>query len=253
MQIIALHGFTGCGEDFSGFAKLCPAVEKWDCPNLPGHGPEPQLNCSPEAKLHFIQSRASAYMSQASYRRPILLGYSMGARAALLHACRYPDLWDALILISPNPGIEAASERAKRRLVDEKLACRIERAGVDAFIEFWQNTPMIRSQRMIRDNWRTAMQVLRRQHTAAGLAASLRQFGQGCCPNLWPELPRLSLPTLLICGAMDKKYSELAARMSEVLPNCSQHTIAAVGHMPHLEAPAASAAIINRFLSTTLA
>ena len=252
MQILALHGFTGCGEDFADFAALCPAVDAWDCPNLPGHGPQPQLDCSPEATLHFIQSRASADKSHASTRRAILLGYSMGARAALLHACRYPEHWDALILISPNPGIEAATERVERRRVDERLACRIERGGVHAFIEFWKNTPMIRSQKTIRADWRTTMQAARRQHTAAGLAASLRQFGQGNFPNLWPELPQLSLPTLLICGASDEKYSRLAARMSTVLPNCSQYTIAAVGHMPQLEAPAASAAIINSFLSTRL-
>ena len=173
----------------------------------------------------------------------------MGARAALQHAVQFPDSWDALILISPNPGIENEDERAKRREVDGKLAERIESEGVAAFIEFWQNTPMIRSQKRIRADWLDAMQRNRREHTATALAASLREFGQGSCPNLWPELGKLTMPTLLITGAQDRKYTRIANRMVEHLPNGNHETIDKVGHMPHLEAPEIAAAIIDDFLN----
>ncbi|MFP4157367.1 MAG: alpha/beta fold hydrolase [Opitutales bacterium] len=250
MHILALHGFTGVGSDFAPFAKLCD-VAQWHGPNLPGHGPNPQLNCAPEAVLDWIQSQASALPSKSPGAAPeptILLGYSMGARAALLHAIRCPEQWDALILISPNPGIEDEQDRARRRAVDEKLARRIEQDGVPAFIEFWQNTPMIRTQKTIREDWREAMQAQRKQHTAAGLAASLRQFGQGQCPNLWPELKRLTRPTLLLCGREDHKYTALAERMVNQLPCAVSRTIHQAGHMPQLENPAASAREINDFL-----
>src|SRR6056297_509909 len=114
-QIFALHGFTGVGSDFAPFAKLFDATT-WHCPNLPGHGPSPQLDCKPEATLDFIQSQVSdlrfqpsAPQFQVSALSPqpsALLGYSMGARAALLHAMQFPKQWNALILISPSPGIE---------------------------------------------------------------------------------------------------------------------------------------------------
>ena len=175
----------------------------------------------------------------------------MGARAALLHAVQHPEKWDALILISPNPGIEEEATRAERRAVDEKLAQRIDHEGAAAFIEFWQNTPMIRSQKNIREDWRDAMQASRTQQTATGLATSLRQFGQGQCPNLWPKLPELSMPVLLMSGTEDRKYSAIAQRMSEILPDCTRYAIAGAGHMPHLEAPTTSAASIKHFLDIT--
>ncbi len=172
----------------------------------------------------------------------------MGARAALLHATAHPELWDALILISPNPGIEDAAERAARRKSDESLALRIEREGIPAFLEFWQNTPIIRSQQNIRPDWLHTMQASRLCHTAPGLTASLRQFGQGSCPNLWPELSKLTMPVLCITGAVDEKYGAIAAHIQARLPHATHHVIPAAGHMPHLEAPDPTAAAIRKFV-----
>ena len=170
----------------------------------------------------------------------------MGARAALQHACMYPESWDALILISANPGIESAEARTERCEADSALASRIEACGLDAFLDYWQDTPMIRSQRRIRSDWRAAMQTSRAQHTVAGLARSLREFGQGSCPNLWPEFLNLTMPVLLITGAEDTKYTALSDRMRK---HVTMRTIIdTAGHMPHLEQPEATAAAINRFL-----
>jgi 2-succinyl-6-hydroxy-2,4-cyclohexadiene-1-carboxylate synthase len=253
-QVLALHGYTGLGTDFAPFAELCDFAT-WHCPDLPGHGPNPQLDCTPEATLDFIQSQSSALRSPVlhSQRRrtdqpSVLLGYSMGARAALLHAFHFPKKWDAVILISPNPGIEDDTERAKRRATDEKLARRIEGEGASSFIKFWQNTPMIRSQKNICEAWRRDMQKARGSHTTAGLAASLRQFGQGQCPDLWPELNQLTLPTLLLSGSEDQKYTRISERMSQTLPNATHQIVKKAGHMPHLEKPEICAGLITDFL-----
>lgn len=255
MHILALHGFTGRGSDFVSFAEQVGG--DWLCPDLPGHGPDPRLDCTPAATLRFVEAeRASCHSQRSTFNvHPlrVLLGYSMGARAALQHAVAHPATWDALILISPHPGIEDPVERAARRASDEMLADRIEREGVTAFLEFWQQTPMIRSQRQIHPDWRKAMQTARAGHSARGLAASLRQFGQGVCPNLWPEWSRLALPALLITGQNDSKYTDIAIRMSSQrassdVPSPIHVAIDSVHHMPHLEAPEASAEVVRRFL-----
>ncbi|HKK17924.1 MAG TPA: alpha/beta fold hydrolase [Opitutales bacterium] len=247
--ILALHGFTGGGADFAPFAKLCGG--NWHFPNLPGHGPNPQLDCTPEATLRLVEKERSTLNSRHS-RPNILLGYSMGARAALLHAVSSPRQWDALVLISPNPGIEAEAACEERKAVDEKLAQRIESEGVDSFIEFWQNTPMIRSQKKIRPDWREPMQALRKEHRAEGLAASLRQFGQGQCPNLWPELHKIKLPTLLIGGRKDAKYAGITEKMAHLLPDATLEILDGAGHMPHLEDPEICAGVIGNFLNKVI-
>ncbi len=173
----------------------------------------------------------------------------MGARAALLNATAHPTDWDALILISANPGIENEAERTARATHDTRLAQRVTRDGVPAFLEFWQQTRIIRSQQQIRADWRAKMLQHRLQHKAAGLAASLRQFGPAACPNLWPQLSTLQGPILLISGEHDSKYCEIAQRMQRALPQAQWIKIPDAGHMPHLEAPETTATAIRNFIN----
>lgn len=172
----------------------------------------------------------------------------MGARAALLHAVANPAYWDALILISANPGIEFEAERSARAASDSDLAQRIISDGVPTFLDFWQHRPIIRSQQNICADWRARMQQHRLQHSAIGLATSLKQFGPAACPNLWPQLSTLQCPILLISGEQDTKYCAIAERMQHTLAQAQWVSIPQAGHMPHLEAPEATAAVIRRFL-----
>ena len=256
MPILALYGFTGCGSDFAPFVDLCNAPTRgheleWHCPDLPGHGPDPQLDCTPEATLRVV-SEAHISLGTAPETSPrILLAYSMGARAALLHAVHNPGKWDALILISANPGIEDPAARADRVKADEALAQSLKRMGVAGFLDFWQETPLIRSQKNIPSAWRETMLQNRQRHTVEGLASSLRQFGQGSCPNLWPKVRELAMPVCLISGAKDTKYTAIAARILRRLPHPkSRHAIIdAASHMPHLEQAEATAGVVREFLS----
>ena len=178
----------------------------------------------------------------------------MGARAALLHAIQHPDAWDALILISGNPGIEDKADRAARRTADAELAASIERLGMEQFLEFWQETPLIRSQKGLPADLRTTMQASRLKNTTEGLANSLRQFGQGSCPNLWPELNKLTMPLLLITGEQDQKYTAIAQRMASDLstfhfPPSTHRIIDGMSHAPHLEGARETSKIIQHFIS----
>lgn len=246
MFILALHGFTGCGADFTPLAQTIGG--QWHCPELPGHGPESKLDCSPKATVDYINNLLIKHQLEATTEK-ILLGYSMGARAALLHATHHPDVWDALILISANPGIENEINRSNRSIADAKLADSIERLGIRAFLEFWQETPLIRCQKDIPTDQQALMQANRLKNTSAGLAKSLRQFGQGSTPNLWPEIGKLAMPALLITGEKDTKYTNIAQRMQKVLPNASHVSILNTSHMPHLEQPDSVEKAIKNFLS----
>lgn len=242
--IFALHGFTGRGADFAALAAdLCPGTGNWQSPDLPGHGPDALTDCSPRATLECIDAVAAQHPQSRT-----LLGYSMGGRAALLHLLAHPERWDHLILISTNPGISDPTARNMRIKEDAVLADRIETFGVDAFMKHWQEQPLIASQENIQTPWRDAMLTARREHQATGLAASLRQFGQGCFPNLWPELHKVSCPVLLLSGSLDRKYTTIAEQMKAALPFSKHQVLDGAGHMAHLEAPEQATRIILQFL-----
>ncbi|CAI8261090.1 MAG: 2-succinyl-6-hydroxy-2,4-cyclohexadiene-1-carboxylate synthase [Opitutia bacterium UBA7350] len=172
----------------------------------------------------------------------------MGGRAALLHACGFKNKWDALVLISTHPGIEPENERSARREADRKLASEALKLGAGAFIQRWQEHPLIQSQKTIRPDWHTAMQATRKKHSTNGLATSLLEFGQGSTPNLWPKLKQLRLPVLLLSGSLDKTYRNYAERMQIKLPNATHQSVEGAGHMPHLEKPEVTAEILKNFV-----
>lgn len=220
----------------------------WSCPDLPGHGTASDLPCRPGQVIEFIEQHAAAMDLKEKDSRKILLGYSMGGRAALLHACQFPEKWSALVLISANPGIESEAERKARCEADKDLADSVTKGGVTAFVEQWQEQPMIRSQKNIAADWYAAMQHTRQQHQAHGLAANLAEFGQGNCPNLWPQLETLNMPILLISGLEDEKYTAIASRMHAIIPNSKHVPITGAGHMPHLEQPKQTAEALRVFI-----
>ena len=242
IHLLALHGFTGCGLDFS--ALQTGSFAHWHCPDLPGHLSQTQLkDCSPQATLNCLLGHA-----QMLNRPRVLLGYSMGARAALQLIAHQPDSWDGLILISGNPGLSNPLERALRRQNDLQVARRIETIGLSAFLTEWQAMPIIQTQKNIPESIRKSMQSNRLKHTASGLAMSLRQFSVAVCPDLWPIIPSLQCPTLSITGSKDTKYGQIADKMQQLNNQIQVVTIDAVGHTPHLEAVDRCKPIIEKFL-----
>ena len=74
-------------------------------------------------------------------------------------------------------------------------------------------------------------------------------MGQGAQPDLGPSLPMLRVPTLLLSGALDEKYSTIARRLAAELPLAWSVSFPKAGHAPHLECPREYAAEVRAFLA----
>lgn len=242
--MVALHGFAGDGADFA------PFVEALDlpclAPDLPGHGAtRGPAEFDLPATLALLDA---AYVAWALPSRPVLLGYSQGGRLALRWALADPTRWSGLVLIGATPGLRDPVERAARVAQDHALAERIVAQGVTWFTDWWAERPVIQSQRQIAAPVRATMRERRLANRPAGLAAALRGLGAGALPPCWDALPDLTLPTLLLTGAEDAKFTALARAMQATLGHAEQRTIADAGHCAHLERPAATAASVHAWL-----
>jgi len=60
-------------------------------------------------------------------------------------------------------------------------------------------------------------------------------MGTGMQPSLWDQLQQLSMPVLLITGALDTKFRAIAAQMVAQMPHAQHIVIPDAGHAPHLE------------------
>ena len=162
------------------------------------------------------------------------VGYSMGARLCLRLALDRPELVERLVLLSGSPGIESAAERKTRRDDDELLALEVERNGVPAFVDRWLDQRLFetlpRDAAMVEDR--------RRGNTVSRLAHQLRALGHGAQDSLWDRLGSLEMPVLLVTGAYDRKYNDIADRMAEAIgDHARREVVGRAGHAVHLERP----------------
>jgi 2-succinyl-6-hydroxy-2,4-cyclohexadiene-1-carboxylate synthase len=179
----------------------------------------------------------------------LLAGYSMGARLALAFALRHPSTVGALMLESGSPGIEDGNERERRRAEDEELAALALREGIAAFVARWEDHPTLAGLRDLSAPLAAALRARRLANSAAGLASALRHLGSGAQPSLWGELPRLRVPTLLLAGERDAKFSGVARQMAARIPGARLLLLSESGHSPHLESPARYAGAVSELFT----
>ena len=239
-DVVFVHGFTQTGTSWAPVSGLVSASVL--TPDVPE-------GADFVAVAHALDEGAATYV-----------GYSQGGRLCLQLALDRPDVVQRLVLISASPGIadnaattnsgssetsRAPAARASRRAADERLAQEIERDGVDAFLARWLAQPLFAT--LPPD--RAGLDERRAHNTVAGLTSQLRVLGQGAQPSNWERLGELKVPVLLIVGAHDRKYVDIAERMAEHIADARVEVIYGAGHACHLEQPERVAHVLTSFVA----
>lgn len=246
VPLLLLHGFTGNRESFVHLRpRLEPCVAAIAV-DLPGHGDSP---CPAGLTFEGVLEELGALLDAQASRRFVVMGYSQGARIALALALARPDSVAGLVLESGSPGLSDALGRARRRAADGRLARDLERHGVGPFVARWERQPVLAGLSSLPLERAQRLRARRLGADPLGLAAALRAMGLGAQPSLWAHLPKVSVPTLLISGERDPKYTAIARAMSQELPLAWMVRLAGAGHAPHLEVPEAFAEEVVAFLS----
>ncbi|WP_164216470.1 2-succinyl-6-hydroxy-2,4-cyclohexadiene-1-carboxylate synthase [Virgibacillus sp. YIM 98842] len=243
--LVLLHGFTGSSKTWANFIKDWQSDLQIITVDLPGHGKTdaPDITFMEEAcrDLHQLFS----HLNLPSFH---LLGYSMGGRTALSYTMIYPEKVSSLILESASPGLAAEKEREERRARDEKLAQRVEGEGVERFVDFWEKIPLFNTQHHLAAEKKAAIRAERLAQQKAGLASSLRFMGTGSQPSWWDRLTEITMPTLLLAGVLDVKFTGINKRMHERLPNSQLKIIEEAGHAIHVEQPVIFGKMVREFI-----
>jgi 2-succinyl-6-hydroxy-2,4-cyclohexadiene-1-carboxylate synthase len=212
-ELVVVHGFTQTAASWSPVAELLTIPTR--AVDVPGG-------------RDFVSVAHALGQGRADYA-----GYSQGGRLCLQLALDHPSVVHRLVLVSASPGIADRVERAARRESDERLAQDIERDGVDAFLERWLAQPLFAT--LPRE--RSGIDARRAANTVDSLTHQLRVLGQGVQPSNWERLGELRMPVLLIAGALDTKYVDIAQRMAAQIPEVRVEILAGAGHACHLEQP----------------
>lgn len=246
--LVLLHGFTGSTETWGSLRSAAEKTHKVIAVDLPGHGKSTAPNDPRCYALTRVADDLIHVLDKFSIDRTVILGYSMGGRTALRFALAHGDRVSGLILESMSPGITDSAGRAARSRSDNALADAIESDGIEAFVNRWERLPIWDTQRSLSDDVRNRLRKQRLENRQEGLANSLRGAGAGQDEPVFDRLAEIEAPTLLIAGALDTRYVDIATSMQKAMPNAHLSIIPEAGHASHFERPEAFASAVMAFL-----
>ena len=246
--LVFLHGFTGSSYDWHPVIHSIKTELPAIAIDLVGHGKsDSPLNVN-SYTTESIVKQIYEVINHITKRKVILIGYSMGGRAALSFTLKYPEMVDALILESASAGIKDDMLRDERVKKDGELAEYIETYPIENFVDHWMNLELFNTQRRFSNKRREAIRESKTKNDKTGLANSLRGFSTGKMIPLYDELKNITSKTLLITGELDTKFTEINSDMVKLIPGAKHIIIKNAGHNTHLEEPKSFIATIKNFL-----
>lgn len=239
MNWVLLHGFVGSSEDFAPLQACLGNPSRVIAPDWPGHGARSGLrhpaDYTLEAHLRLVDRAVAANPGPVT-----LVGYSLGGRL-LQHwlASRRPTLprGSRIALVSTSPGLAEPDERASRLAGDAAVSRLLREDGIGRFLHYWHSQTMFHPLLQLPADRLNPILARRRTCDPEGLALSLAAVGAGAIAGTWDTLGRWDVPTLLIAGALDRRYVELAEQMRERLTGAGLRIVTEGGHALHLERP----------------
>jgi 2-succinyl-6-hydroxy-2,4-cyclohexadiene-1-carboxylate synthase len=245
---VFLHGFSGSSKDWKNIVNILPARTQVVTIDLIGHGksdsPKDISPYSPDE----ITTQINSVITKLELEKVVLVGYSMGGRAALTLTKKYPQNISGLILESTSPGVAGQDERLKRKKSDEKLSGLIERKGIKNFVEYWMNLPLFQSQQKLQNEILAKIKSEKLKNNPTGLSNSLRGFGQGLMPHLWNDIQNIKNKVLLITGKLDEKYTQINSIMKSKMISAEHKIVPRAGHNIHLERPEVFVSLLKDFI-----
>ncbi|MTD42574.1 2-succinyl-6-hydroxy-2,4-cyclohexadiene-1-carboxylate synthase [Erwinia sp. CPCC 100877] len=235
--LVWLHGFLGSGEEWRPFVRDFPGWSQlWV--DLPGHGGSTDIVAK---DFNDVSARLAATLEYHGVERYWLVGYSLGGRVAMYHAClAQPRGLRGLVVEGGHPGLKTPMERQERAESDARWAARLRSEPLEQVLEMWYCQPVFRH---LNASQRAALVALRRRNEPRALAAMLEATSLSRQPYLAPRLKTLDIPFYILCGEQDVKFRSLAS--CDALP---LRTIPGAGHNAHRENPQAFGATLTELL-----
>jgi 2-succinyl-6-hydroxy-2,4-cyclohexadiene-1-carboxylate synthase len=240
--VTLLHGFTQSARSWQEVISSMPAGYQWVLPDLRGHG-DTRIRPGAPHTMEACTADLEMLWDHLGIQRTHLVGYSMGGRLALHVAATRPQRILSLLTIGAHAGLEEDAREGRRR-GDEALAQRIEKDGLEAFVNYWTSLPMFAGLERRGPSFIAQVRTERMNNHVAGLAESLRGMGAGAMRPVWDDLRRVTCPCTFVAGALDHGYAASARRLAASVPDGRVVIVQRAGHTVHQERPEAFARLL---------
>jgi pimeloyl-ACP methyl ester carboxylesterase len=190
-----------------------------------------------------------AVLDAAGEAGAMVMGWSMGAYAALQFARLHPERARALVLVGIGSGSPPAEEAGWRMLMRDMSAAWLQdpRRAARMLAEADNRQALRRLNPAAFDAWLADLE----GHSPEGMARTCRNY-QGRRPSLedfTAELEALEVPTLIVCGEEDAPCLETSRWLERTLPDAHLWLAPGAGHCPNLESPEEFNRRVGQFLA----
>ena len=189
-----------------------------------------------------LAADAEGVIQALDLKRYVLVGHSMGGKAAQLMASHRLAGLTGLVLVAPSPPTPMAMPPEAREMM---AAAYSSRESVEATIDNVLTAKPLSAEdreQVIRDSLRGAPQA----KMAWPRATSLE--------NIASQVGSINVPTVVIAGELDKvdTIDTLRRELLTRIPHASLEVVPNTGHLSMLESPEDVAHSINDFLTTRI-
>lgn len=244
--LVLLHGLLGSSRNWqtagAGLAEAADGRNVWAL-DLRNHGKSPWRD---EMTYEAMMADVLAWLDARGLGAVDLMGHSMGGKAAMLLACRYPERVRRLIVVDIAPkSYLSHGHRAEFAAMNELRLPGLQSRG-EAEMRMEGRVPDWGMRKFLTTNleraedgaWRWAVNL-------PVLTAALPEVES----DPLGESGGFSGPTLFIRGGRSRYVKdEDLARIAGAFPASRVETIAEAGHNPHMETRAEFCAAAGRFL-----
>ena len=218
-------------------------------PNARGYPPSAAPGDDDAYLWDRFASDIGAVLDAADEADAVVMGWSMGAYAALQFARLNPKRVRALVLVGIGSGSPGSEMALWRMQMADMAAAWLDDPGRAA--RMLAEAPNRQALRRLNPEAFAAWLADLEGHSAEGMARTCRNY-QGKRPSLQDfeaEFGALEVPTLIVCGEEDTPCVETSRWLARTLPRARLWLEPGAGHCPNLESPDTFNPRVGQFLA----
>jgi pimeloyl-ACP methyl ester carboxylesterase len=241
--VVLMHGFPLDRTIWWRQARGLPGGYSVIAPDLRGFG-RSQTRPGPSSIDAYAQDVADL-LDHLRVDDAVIGGVSMGGYVALAFARHFPNRVRALVLVATRAGADSDEARFAR----DELIALVQSSGAEALADGMLGKLL--TPETLRDDGRLVRR-LRKMIASqpvdaiVGALAAMRDRSDSTA-----MLARISVPTLVVCGAKDDLVAPSESRaLAATIPGARLDLIPDAGHLPNYERPSAFNVVLSGFLES---
>lgn len=242
LPVVLLHGFPFSHHIWRAQIDALTDSFRIIAPDLRGHGQSPAPLGTYDMDL--MASDVCALLDDLGIERAAWAGHSLGGYVLMAALRRHPRYVRGAALVATHPLPDSPDKRLQRMQSAEVV---LSQGPADLALSMMA---VLFAPKFDRQS--PAAQAIYEMMTATpalGVAGALR--GMAGRPDSVETLRQIVVPAVVIAGVEDQIVKlEVAEEMARSMPGAELVTIAGAGHMPMIEQPEATTAVLREFLRT---